>query len=189
MNSVLVVSYNDKGKDVLVNLLKAHNFLHITTAKSGEEARRLLNEKVFELIAINTPLSDETGEQLALTAIEMTIAGVLLLVKAEIADDVSAKVEDYGVVVLAKPINRQLFFQTVKLVSASQKRLLGLKNENIKLQQKIEEIRLVDRAKCALIQYLNFTEPQAHRHIEKQAMDRRVTKREVAEGILNSYEW
>ena len=51
----------------------------------------------------------------------------------------------------------------------------------------IEEIRLVDRAKCALIQYLSFTEQQAHRHIEKQAMDMHITK-EVALGILKTYE-
>ena len=63
-----------------------------------------------------------------------------------------------------------------------------LQRENVKLQQKIEEIRLVDRAKCCLIQYLNMTEAQAHRHIEKQAMDTRRTRREVAEGILQTYE-
>ena len=47
---------------------------------------------------------------------------------------------------------------------------------------------MVDRAKCALIQYLGFTEPQAHRYIEKQAMDLRQTRREVAESILKSDE-
>ena len=56
--------------------------------------------------------------------------------------------------------------------------------ENVKLQSKIEEIRLVDRAKCALIQYLSMTEEQAHHFIEKQAMDRCVTRRTVAEEIL-----
>ena len=45
--------------------------------------------------------------------------------------------------------------------------MLGLRQENIKLQKKIEEIRLVDRAKCALIQYLGLTESQAHKYIEK----------------------
>ena len=47
---------------------------------------------------------------------------------------------------------------------------------------------MVDRAKCAMIQYLNMTEPQAHRYIEKQAMDLRITKKEVARGILETYD-
>ena len=50
------------------------------------------------------------------------------------------------------------------------------------------EIRLVDRAKCILIQYLDMTEKEAHRHIEKLAMDKRKTRREIAESILRSYE-
>ena len=33
-----------------------------------------------------------------------------------------------------------------------------------------------------------MTEPQAHRYIEKQAMDLRITRREVAEGIISTYE-
>ena len=49
-------------------------------------------------------------------------------------------------------------------------------------------MRLVDRAKCTLVQYLGFTEAQAHRYLEKQAMDMRMTRREVAEEILRTYE-
>ena len=65
---------------------------------------------------------------------------------------------------------------------------MGLKKENSKLRGKIEEIRLVDRAKCLLIQYLDMTEPEAHRAIEKEAMDRRVTRKEIAKEIVSRYE-
>ena len=71
---------------------------------------------------------------------------------------------------------------------AACRRMAGLRQKNVKLQSKIEEMRLVDRAKCALIQYLNMTEAQAHRYVEKQAMDLRKSKTEVAEGILRTYE-
>lgn len=96
--------------------------------------------------------------------------------------------EDYGVYVLEKPLNKQMFYQSIKLINASQKKLMGLRKENSKLQVKIEEIKLVDRAKCTLIQYLKFTESQAHRYIEKQAMDMRKTRYEIAQDILKTYE-
>lgn len=188
MESVLIVSSTDKGKDFLSEFLRAHEFSEITTVKNGGEARRLLNQKDFELVVINAPLSDESGEELSLMVTDISMAGVLLIVKSEIADDVSAKVENYGVFVLSKPLNRSMFYQALQLMAAARRRILGLQHENVQLQKKIEAIRLVDRAKCALIQYLNLTEPQAHRYIEKQAMDRRISKREVAEGILNTYE-
>ncbi|MEA4902876.1 ANTAR domain-containing response regulator [Desulfitobacterium sp.] len=188
MDSVLVVSSTDKGQDFLSEFLRAHDFSKIATVKSGGEARRLLNDNDFELVVINAPLRDESGEELSLMVTDISMAGVILIVKSESADDVSAKVEDYGVFVLPKPFSRSMFFQALKLMAAARRRLLGLQHENVQLLQKIEDIRLVDRAKCTLIQYLNLTEPQAHRYIEKQAMDRRISKRKVAQGILNTYE-
>ena len=63
-----------------------------------------------------------------------------------------------------------------------------LKAENDRLLQKIEDIRLVDRAKCLLVQHLAMSEADAHRYIEKQAMDSRVPRVRVAEDILKTYE-
>ena len=53
---------------------------------------------------------------------------------------------------------------------------------------KIEDIRIVDRAKCLLISYLGMSEPQAHKYIEQQAMDKRITKRECADRIIKTYD-
>ncbi len=49
------------------------------------------------------------------------------------------------------------------------------------------EIRIVSRAKLLLISEMQMDEAQAHRYIEKQAMDRCVTKRAIAEEIINTY--
>ncbi len=188
MNNVLLVSSNDKGTDMLAMLLKSESSYSVSVVANGAEARRVLITNSYDLVIINSPLLDEFGHELALMITENTASAVVIIVKVEIADQISAKVEDYGVLVVTKPINRLLFFQAVKLANASRRRMLGIHNENVKLQTKIEEIRLIDRAKCALIQYLNLSEPQAHRYIEKQAMDMRMTKKEVAEGILKTYE-
>ena len=61
-------------------------------------------------------------------------------------------------------------------------------SENAALHNKLSELRLVNRAKCVLIQYLGIGEAQAHRYIEKQAMDQRVSKRGLAEIIIKTYE-
>ena len=156
--------------------------------RNGSEARRILIENSYDIIIINTPLADEFGHDLALYASTNTVSGLILIVKSEIYEEICDRVEDYGILVLSKPLSRQTFYSAVKLVSATQKRLLILEKENMKLQKKIEEIRLVDRAKCVLIQYLNMTEAEAHRYIEKQAMDMRKTKKTIAENILNTYD-
>ena len=188
VDNILVISSSLQGQSLLGDLIKTAGNAMPVFASSGNEARRILADHDFELLVINTPLSDEFGHELAVFSAQKSSAGIMLLVKNELADDVSAKVEDFGILVVSKPIGRPLFYQALKLIDASRKRLLGLQSENSRLQSKIEEIRLVDRAKCALIQYLDMTEPQAHRYIEKQAMDLRTTRRKIAQNILQTYE-
>ena len=148
----------------------------------------MLLEGEYDIIVINTPLCDEFGHELAAWAAQSTPSGVLLLVRAEQADEISQQVEEEGVLVVAKPIQRPLFFQALKLAAASRRRMALLRRENVKLKEKIEEIRRVDRAKCTLIEVLKLSESQAHRYIEKQAMDMRISRRKVAENILKTYE-
>lgn len=166
-------------------LTSCHVQTPLRFALSGSEARRALVDGSFDLVLVNTPLPDEFGHELAQTAAQDTLAGVILLTKAEIADSVAEKVEDDGVFVLAKPVSRALFTQAIRMTHAAHQRLTGLQSENRRLQRRIEDIRTVDRAKCLLIECCAMSEPEAHAYIEQQAMQRRRTKREIAESIIN----
>lgn len=188
MNKALIISGSAKNISIVEQLVKSDGFGKIAAISSGNEVRRMMSTAEFELIVIDSPLPDEFGHELSIMLSENSAAGIILLCKNDIADDVSEKVSDFGVCVVSKPLNKQLFHQSVKLVQATRSRMLGQKKENVKLLTKIDEMRLINRAKCTLMQYLKFTEPQAHRYIEKQAMNTRQTRREVAMRILATYE-
>ncbi len=187
MQYTLLVSSAEKSRIQLLELLQSTDQQEVLCAQNGSEARRMLLDQDFSLIAINTPLSDEFGIELSLFAADKSLAGVILFVKAEQADAVAAKVEDDGVVVVSKPVSRPYFHQAYRLVVASHRRAMGLQQEYDKLQHQIEEIRIVNRAKGILIEKQDMSEPQAHRTIEKQAMDTRTTRSEIARGILKEY--
>jgi two-component system, response regulator PdtaR len=188
MDSVLIVSNTNTTLGIISDMLNAGTFSRISTTQNCAEARRDLIDNTFDLIIIDSPLSDELGDDFALYAAEQTTAGIILIVKMDILSDVNEAVEDAGVFVLPKPVSPEFFYQAVKLLVASRRRVMSLEDENQKLQKKIEEIRLIDRAKCVLIQYLNMTEEQAHHYIEKQAMNLRQSRVATAEGILKTYE-
>ncbi len=82
----------------------------------------------------------------------------------------------------------KIFWHILKLAVDTQIVLQEMQKENKELRLKIEDIRIIDRAKCILISRLNLSEEQAHRAIEKQAMDMRASKRLIAEDILKTYE-
>lgn len=187
MDTVLIISSTNKGKAFFLEMLSQDSYKEIVTLNNSGEARRLLIDRDFDLCIINAPLSDEFGDRLARTIAERNASQVIIVVKTELFDEISLKVEDMGVFTIAKPINKCIFWSLLKIANATFNKLTRLKQENTQLLQKIEDIKVIDRAKLILIEHLNMTEPDAHRYIEKRAMDTRKNKREIAEIILKTY--
>lgn len=188
MDSALLVSRGEKSNAFFTEMLSAASVSQIFALPTCGEARRLLMEREFDLVIVNAPLPDESGESLARHIAAKGSSQVILVVKSEYYEEVSAVTEEDGVLTVAKPVNRTIFWSALKLAKAAQARLRQVRSENSRLQQKLEDIRVVNRAKYLLISHLSMSEQEAHRYIEKQAMDLRATRRAVAEGILKTYE-
>lgn len=109
------------------------------------------------------------------------------LVRAELHDGTYVKVAPHGVFTLPKPTARQSLLRALAWMASARERLRRYEKNTLTIEEKMEEIRLVNRAKWLLIRELHMDEPQAHRYIEKQAMDRCVSKRTIAEEIVKTY--
>lgn len=187
LNSVLIVS-SPKGQRALVQLLSAHfSAANLVCAASGNEARRIMLKQDFQLIIINAPLTDEIGQDLAMTAAHQSSASVLLLMRGDSLNLLQPNLDEFGIIVLEKPLNRMTFEQTLTLVQITNSRLSKLQAENRRLERKLDELRLVSRAKCLLIAHKGLSEEEAHAYIERMAMDRRETKQAVAEAVIQNY--
>lgn len=184
---VLVVSSTEKLHDFFVELLPAAEFAPITLARSAGEARRLLVSLPVDIILINTPLPDDFGLQLALDVVDSS-AGVMLLVKGDLYEQVAYQAEEAGILTLTKPNTRQALYTAVRLLAALNARLVAAEKKTQSLQEKMEDIRAVNRAKWLLIEKHGMTEKDAHYYIEKQAMDARVPRRKIAENIIRTYD-
>ncbi|MDR2909493.1 MAG: ANTAR domain-containing protein [Oscillospiraceae bacterium] len=191
MKSVLVAAQGQNSAETLRVLLRdRYKNAEILAAGSGAIARRLIDERCPELLVISSPLPDESGEELArFVARSSCQTGVLLLSAAEHAEEISDRAGADGVFVLEKPFTRAFFNKALSLLEAFIKRTAELNRQNAELLVRIEEQGLIGRAKCNLVKLNGFTELEAHRYIEKRAMDLRLTKRRVAEEILRGRDW
>lgn len=188
MKKILLISRKGRSKDMLVQLLELDPATGVDAAYTVEEAVGFMEKTEYDLVIINSPLEGETGVELAMYAAEKYTSSILLVVQNKYADIIAQKVEPYGVLVVGKPIVKAFFNQAVKFAEVTKNRVLSLKEENAHLQLKLEEMKVINRAKCVLIQYLSMSEVQAHKYIEKQAMDMRQSKFRVAKQILKAYE-
>lgn len=189
MDRVLIAASGDQITAAIVALVReCYPGCTMSSAASGSETRRAVSENDYDAVIINCPLSDEFGSGLAEYVVEKSSAACLMIVRSETADEIAAGMEEYGVMVISKPVSRTLFHSSLRLINAARARMLGIRSENIKLHRKLEEMRIINRAKFALMQYLRFSEAQAHKYLEKQAMNMRCTKLEVAESVIKTYE-
>ncbi len=185
--SVLVVSAAEKLNISLSEILSGYRCDPVRVAKSVSAAKRLLSDAVFDVVIINSPLTDETGIRLAIDTAALRNTVVLLMIPSETFDDVSDKVAEHGVFTIPKPLSRSVFTTAFGWMRSARERLRLLEAKTASVEEKMEEIRLVNRAKWLLISHLGMDEPQAHRYIEKQAMDRCVPRREIAKELIQTY--
>lgn len=184
---VLVAGASEKLGESIAALLPKNEYETPVFASSVGEIRRLALDSTMDLVILNAPLKDEFGTRLALDLADYNI-GVLLMVQSDVYDQVCYKVEDYGVLTLSKPISRQSFYSAIKLLTAVRAKILRMEKKNQALQEKMLDIRTINRAKWLLITHLQMTEDEAHYHIEKKAMNSRLSRREVAEEIIRTYD-
>lgn len=185
--SMLVVSAAETFNTTLHSLLSESTYEPIRTVSSINAARRLLAERAFDFILINSPLPDDNGISFAIDCCTSKGTVVLLMVRNEIHDEIYDKVVSHGVFTLPKPTSKSTMSRALMWMISARERFHHFETKNQSIEQKMEEIRLVNRAKWLLISNQNMTEPDAHRFIEKQAMNLCISKRSMAEKIIREY--
>lgn len=185
--SILIVSATDRFTSAFADLLPETRYYPVHTAASVSAAKRILAEKTFDFVIVNAPLPDDIGIRFAIDTCTSKQSAVLLLVKNEIHAGIHDKVVEYGVFTLPKPTSKPTLILALNWMESARERLRQLEKKTLSIKEKMAEIRLVNKAKWILISELKMSEPDAHRYIEKQAMDRCITKQTIAEEIIKTY--
>ncbi|MBQ2707208.1 MAG: ANTAR domain-containing protein [Clostridia bacterium] len=185
--SVLVVSSSEAFNASLIPLLPDSVFDPVRFETSVNSAKRALADRDYDFIVINSPLPDDAGVRFAMELSGLKTSVALLMVRSDVYTTTYHRVAEYGVYVLPKPTSKPIVSQAIDWMIATRERLKKFEKKTMSTEEKMQEIRIVNRAKWILIDSLKMTESDAHRYIEKQAMDRCISKREIAEEIIHTY--
>lgn len=185
--SVLVVSNQHRFNDAMAPMLPPSEYYPVCYCASIAAARRELLSRSYDFVIINAPLPDDPGTRFAIDAAKRTDTVVLLLLRGENYEEVNERVITHGVFTLQVPFPASTIRQCLKWMASARERLRKMETISLSVEEKMEEIRIVNRAKWILIEQLKMNEADAHRHIEKQAMDRCASKKEIALGIIKTY--
>ena len=185
--SVLIVSASEKFQNDLRSLLPESAYSPIVTVSSIGAAERTKNARDFDFIFVNSPLPDDAGIRFAIDCCRTGGTVVVLFAAAALYEQIQSRVEKHGVFVLPRPVPRDAILRGLNWMTAARERLRSYEKKVQPVEEKMEEIRLVNRAKWLLISELKMSEPDAHHYITHQAMDRCCSKRAAAEEIIRLY--
>lgn len=182
LRALLICSEDETTKRVLQILPEN---VSPAIAKTAPESMPVLERGDAELVIAVEPFSQDVDKSLLPTLLKEDRICLLLLTETEAPRPM---LTERGVLVLPSSAPDFLLSQAVQLLIAARMKLRKLESRAAKLEAHVEEVRLINRAKLLLVQQLKMTEAEAHRYIEKQAMDTCRKRRTIAENIIRTYE-
>lgn len=126
----------------------------------------------YEAVLIAGKLPDETAIDLAIGLAANGVKGIMIVVDRTSLGDAHEVLDGSGVTILAKPLTKDALTQAIKLIVR-----VGYGTGGI-----------FEKAKLMLVQQKNWTEPQAHRYIQKMSMDKRLPRDVTSQMIIRALE-
>ena len=167
----------------LVEMLTEAGYEVIAQATNGEEAIALASEHKPDLAILDVQMPVLDGISAAEKII--AIAPVLMLTafsQRELVD----RARDAGVMAyVVKPFTISDLVPAIEIAINRHAQMRSLADEVADLHDRLETRKVIDRAKGILMKALNLTEPEAFSWIQRAAMDRRITMKEVAEAVIS----
>ena len=187
MERALIVCDNEKASAFYKSYLKENGYIDMLLVESISAAKRAITDYDFDICFVNLPLGGSNSIEQVIDIAEKNVCQILLFIKADLYDEITDKVADYGIITVSKPISKQLLWQALRHALAAQRRIGMAHKESAKLEKKLEELKTISRAKLLLIINEDLTEEEAHKQIEKNAMDLRISRYQMAKDIIKKY--
>lgn len=167
----------------LVEMLTEAGYEVVGEAENGLRAIELAQECKPDLAILDVKMPQLDGISAAEKIIQ--IAPVLMLT-AFSQKELVERARDAGVMAyVVKPFSINDLVPAIEIAISRHRQMKSLEAEVADLYDRLETRKLIDRAKGILMKALNISEPEAFSWIQKSAMDRRLTMKEIAEAILD----
>jgi AmiR/NasT family two-component response regulator len=172
----------------LIEMLGEEGYEVVGEAADGASAVRLAEEHRPDLVVMDVKMPVLDGISAAARIVEQRIAPVLILTAFSQRDLVERAREAGAMAYLVKPFSKADLVPAIEMALSRHEELTQLENEVADLNDRLETRKLVDRAKGILQTRYGLSEPDAFRWIQKAAMDKRTSMREVAKVVLSDSE-
>lgn len=168
----------------LKEMLEEEGHRVVGEAGDGETAVRLAEQLRPDLVILDVLMPGGDGLTAAERIAAGRIAAVVMLTAFSQTDLVQRARKAGAMAYLVKPFQKKDLLPAIEIAVSRFAEILALESEVADLQARLEARKLVERAKGVLQAEAGLGEAEAFRWIQRTAMDRRLTMRAVAEGVI-----
>ena len=169
----------------LAEMLAEEGYDVVGQAGDGEAAVALAEEHRPDLVVLDVKMPRLDGIAAAQRIAEQRIAPVVILTAFSQRELVERARDAGAMAYLVKPFSKADLLPAIEIAASRYVELAELEREVADLAERLETRKLVDRAKSILQTKFGLSEPDSFRWIQKTAMDKRVSMRQVAELVVN----
>ena len=135
------------------------------------------------LMDIRMPLFD--GLSAAETILEEDLAGCVVLLTSYSDREFIERAKDMGITgYLVKPLEERLLLPTIEIAMAQRQRIRQMQQEVGEISRKLDEQKLIDRARAIVARQTGLSESEAYGKIQKLSMDKRRSMVDIARTIV-----
>ncbi len=167
----------------LVEMLTEAGYTVVAEAANGVEAIALAKEHRPDLAILDVKMPELDGISAAEQIIE--IAPVLMLTAFSQRELVERARDAGAMAYVVKPFSISDLVPAIEIAISRHAQMKSLAEEVADLHERLETRKVIDRAKGILMAALNLTEPAAFSWIQRAAMDRRISMKEVAQAVIS----
>lgn len=167
----------------LVEMLTEAGYVVVAQATNGVEAIALAQEHKPDLAILDVKMPELDGISAAEKIIE--IAPVLMLTAFSQKDLVERARDAGAMAYVVKPFSISDLVPAIEIAVSRHRQLVALQQEVGDLQERLETRKVIDRAKGILMATLKLSEPDAFSWIQRTAMDRRMSMKDVALAVIS----
>ncbi|MCJ8342798.1 MAG: response regulator [Cetobacterium sp.] len=169
----------------LIEILEDNDYEVVGEASDGLEAIDIINEKKPDLVLLDVKMPLMTGLQVAKVLKENRFDGcVVMLTAYNIKDYINKATENSASGYLLKPIDEGIFLSHLKLIYSKFLELKNLKDEMCKTKKKLEERKILEKAKGILMAKHKWDEGKAYEFMRNLSMEKRITMGKLSEIIV-----
>ncbi len=168
----------------LTEMLQEEGFDVVAEVADGASAVRLTRELEPDLVILDVKMPVMDGIQAAEEIARERLAAILILTAFSQRDLVEKARRAGAMAYLVKPFQKHDLLPAVEIAAGRFREMSGLEQEVDDLQGRLEARKLVERAKGLLQSEESMSEAEAFRFLQRQAMERRQTMRQVAEQVI-----